>query len=411
MTVLLAVLMCFAGINTNAYAAEAKEMVSVVVNVPSNWETPHLWAWNDDGTNAFDAWPGEEMTKLDDGWYYTYVPDFVQNVIVNANNDTEAVQTEGLIVEAGKAVWITVNEDLSAEIAYEAKNTAEIPEYVEMFKVHAYVPLAWKTVNMWAWSAPDGTNAFSAWPGQAMTEGEDGWFTGKAPTWVNSLIINGNEGSVQTEDIAIEGKELWIKVYEDLTYELAYEDPEKNVQDITVYAKVPADWSAPACWAWSAPDGTNAFSAWPGQPMEQDGDWYKVTAPGWINSVIVNGNEGSVQTSDLSVEAGKDIWVVVTDADNATAFYEEPVVEATAQDTAEPDASVEETPVAETPEEETPAEEAPVEEVKNDTEKTEVANNNSVEEESSNTVLIIVICAVVAVAVVAGVIIVVKKKK
>lgn len=54
-----------------------------------------------------------------------------------------------------------------------------------------------------------------------MDEGEDGWFTAKAPTWVNSVIVNGNEGTVQTADISIEGKELWITVYEDLSYELS----------------------------------------------------------------------------------------------------------------------------------------------------------------------------------------------
>ena len=67
-----------------------------------------------------------------------------------------------------------------------------------------------------------------------MKEGEDGWFTGKVPTWVNSLIVNGNDGSVQTEDISIEGKELWLTVYKDLTYDLSYEDPNKAVEDVTV---------------------------------------------------------------------------------------------------------------------------------------------------------------------------------
>ena len=136
-------------------------------------------------------------------------------------------------------------EDLSATVSYEAQLRGEIPAYVEKFVIHAYVPLSWKTVNLWAWSAPDGTNAFESWPGELLTEGEDGWFTGKAPTWINSLIINGNEGTVQTADIAVEGKELWITVYEDLSYELSYEDPNKAVEPITVYAKVPADWAAP----------------------------------------------------------------------------------------------------------------------------------------------------------------------
>ena len=345
----IAMLLCFSCLSLTAFAAESDEMIPVVVEVPEGWEAPHLWAWADDGTNAFAAWPGEEMEVLAEGWYYTYVPGFVQNVIVNANQGTDAaVQTDGIVVEAGKEVWISVAEDKTATVSYEAQLRGEIPAYVEKFIVHAYVPLSWKTVNMWAWSAPDGTNAFEAWPGAAMTEGEDGWFTGKVPTWVNSLIINGNEGSVQTADVSIEAKELWITVYEDLTYELAYEDPEKAVENITVRAKVPADWADPCCWAWSAPDGTNAFTSWPGVALTQDGDWYTIQVPGWINSVIINGNGGTVQTGDLSVEAGKDIWVVVTDAENANVTYEEPAAEADPVETPAPETAAPEIQAPET---------------------------------------------------------------
>lgn len=323
--ILVALMLCLTCLAMPALAAEEEEMIPVMVYVPEGWDSPNLWAWADDGTNAFAAWPGEAMEELAEGWYYIYVPSFVQNVIVNANQGTDAaIQTDGIVVEAGKEVWITVAEDKTAAVSYEAQLRGEIPAYVEKFVIHAYVPLSWKSVNMWAWSAPDGTNAFAAWPGETMTEGDDGWFTGKAPTWINSLIINGNDGTVQTADIAIEAKELWVTVYEDLTYELSYEDPNKAVEDITVHAKVPADWSAPSCWAWSAPDGTNAFSAWPGEALTQDGEWYTLAVPGWINSVIINANEGTVQTSDLSVDAGKDLWIVVTDKDNVTVSYEEP---------------------------------------------------------------------------------------
>ena len=58
-------------------------------------------------------------------------------------------------------------EDAAASVSYEAQLRGEIPAYVEKFVAHVYVPLSWKTVNLWAWSAPDGTNAFEAWPGAA----------------------------------------------------------------------------------------------------------------------------------------------------------------------------------------------------------------------------------------------------
>lgn len=329
--ILMAAMLLVSCMFLTVFAEEAAEpekelvMVPVLVKVPETWEAPSLWAWADDGTNAFAAWPGEELEAWEEGWFYGYVPEFVQNIIVNANQGTDAaVQTEGIVVEAGKEVWITVEEDQSAVASYEAQLRGEIPEYVEKFLIHAYVPLSWKTANLWAWSAPDGINAFEAWPGLAMKEGENGWFTAKAPTWINSLIVNGNEGSVQTEDITVEGKELWLTVYKDLTYDLSYEDPDKAVEDITIYAKVPEDWAAPCCWAWSAPDGTNAFTAWPGEAFAEEDGWYAIQVPGWINSVIVNANEGAVQTSDLSVNAGVNVWVVVTNAENAEVFYEKP---------------------------------------------------------------------------------------
>ena len=351
--ILIALMLVVSCLSLTAFAAEDSERVPVVVKVPEGWDAPHAWAWADDGTNAFSAWPGEPLEELAEGWYYIWVPNFVQNVIVNANQGTDAaIQTDGIVVEAGKEVWITIAEDKTAEVSYEAQLRGEIPAYVERFVVHAYVPLSWKTVNMWAWSAPDGTNAFESWPGESLVEGEDGWFTGKAPTWVNSLIINGNDGTVQTEDITIEGKELWITVYEDLTYELSYEDPNKAVPNITVYAQVPADWADPCCWAWSAPDGTNAFTSWPGEALTKDGDWYAIEVPGWINSVIINANEGTVQTSDLSVEAGKDVWVVVTDPENAAVSYEEPDADAVPQETESAAPEMTEAPAAS----ETPAE-------------------------------------------------------
>lgn len=308
-----------------AQEAEAPAMVPVAVHVPEGWEAPSLWAWADDGTNAFAAWPGEELEPLAEGWFYTYVPEFVENVIVSANQDTDnAVQTDALAVKAGQEVWITVAEDLTAEISYEAQLRTEIPEYVQRFVVHAYVPLSWKTANLWAWSAPDGTNAFESWPGKEMKEGQDGWFTCKAPVWVNSLIVSGNDGDVQTEDIAIEGKELWLTVYKDLRFDINYEDPNKAVEDVTVHVQVPADWAEPCCWAWSAPDGTNAFAAWPGEALVQEGDWYTIQVPGWINSVIINANGGTVQTTDLSVETGKELWITVENAETAQVAYEAP---------------------------------------------------------------------------------------
>lgn len=364
-----------------AFAAEADETkVAINVKVPDDWQNPCMWAWDEDGNNAFEAWPGEECeaTPDNEGWYYVWVPDWANHVIVNAN--AGEVQTGELVLD-GKDAWIIVSDADNAEISYDAQTTGDTPEYTEKFLIHAKVDDSWENPNLWAWSAPDGTNAFEAWPGKAMTAGEDGWYTAKAPTWVNSIIINANNGDVQTEDLSIDPAEIWVTVAEDGTADFSYTDPEKaEIPNVTVHVKTPSDWENPNLWAWSAPDGTNAFASWPGEALEENNGWLTKEIPGWVNSIIVNGNDGSVQTSDISIETEKDVWVVVTDAENYEVTYEEP--DATAIDATATDAAAEETT-------------------------TETVATENTQQSSTPVVLIIIIVIVLAVIVAA----VVTKKK
>ena len=303
-------------------ATDAKK--AVYVQVPQDWENPCVWAWDDDGNNAFEAWPGEEMDadSANEGWYYIWVPTWVNHVIVNANDGN--VQTAEQVLDGEKDCWITVTDADNAEVTYDKQTTGETPEYVEKFAIHAKVDAGWENPCLWAWSAPDGTNAFEAWPGMEMKQDDNGWYTAKAPIWVNSIIVNANEGSVQTDDISIDAAEVWVTVDADGKADFSYTDPDKaEVANITVHVITPSDWDAPCLWAWSAPDGTNAFAAWPGEALEASDDgWLVKEIPGWVNSVIVNGNEGSVQTTDISVETGKDIWLVVNGPEDYTVSYE-----------------------------------------------------------------------------------------
>ena len=380
-TLLCMVVMFVMMIPSMAFAAEADETkVAINVKVPDDWQNPCVWAWDEDGNNAFEAWPGEECeaTPDNEGWYYVWVPDWANHVIVNTN--AGEVQTGELVLD-GKDAWITVSDADNAEVSYDAQTTGDTPEYTEKFLIHAKVDDSWENPNLWAWSAPDGTNAFEAWPGKAMTAGEDGWYTAKAPTWVNSIIINANNGDVQTEDLSIDPAEIWVTVAEDGTADFSYTDPEKaEIPNVTVHVKAPSDWENPNLWAWSAPDGTNAFASWPGEALEENNGWLTKEIPGWVNSIIVNGNDGSVQTSDISIETEKDVWVVVTDAENYEVTYEEP--DATAIDATATDAAAEETT-------------------------TETVATENTQQSSTPVVLIIIIVIVLAVIVAA----VVTKKK
>ena len=96
------------------------------------------------------------------------------------------------------------------------------------------------------------------------------------------------------------------------------------VTEVTVYAQVPNGWYGPGCWVWSS-EGVDAFDAWPGESMTLQGDWYASTVPAWIDYVIINANDGTSQTADLPVTAGKDVWVIVNEYGEAQVFYENPL--------------------------------------------------------------------------------------
>ena len=325
----LAVMVCAVILSTFSFTAFAKDdRYSVYVHVPNEWNMPCVWAWNDDGTNVYDAWPGGELEKdpENDGWYYCWLPIWANNVIINANEGT--VQIDAVQIEPQSA-WITIFDTESVDITYEALTVGETPKYEEKFVVHAIVPASWDEVGVWAWSAPDGTNAFTSWPGEMMRSSEDGSYLVNVPIWVNSIIINGNNGTVQTEDISVDAAEVWITVLEDGSYDLSYKDPTKaSVDNINVYVVVPSEWNTPALWAWSAPDGTNVYASWPGEVLETSSEgWLSKSVPGWINSIIINANDGTVQTVDIDVEMGKNVWIIVNGSDDYAVTYEEPVVQ------------------------------------------------------------------------------------
>ncbi len=190
----------------------------------------------------------------------------------------------------------------------------------DTFVIHAQVPKLWGRVDLWAWSSVDGREAFDAKPGKTMEKDAQGWYTGEAPAWVNRIRLNGNYATMETPDISLDSKEVWIVIHEDLSYELSYEGPFEST--ITVYARVPDSWDAPHCWAWSKEK--DAFDAWPGKPMTKQGDWYVTEVPSWITGIVINND--TIQSGDIYVDSGWDVWIVEQD-EWWVGFYQEPTAQ------------------------------------------------------------------------------------
>ncbi len=76
--------------------------------------TPTLWAWYNVGTkayNIYDGWPGQNMTKGDDGWYtasFKVANGTDYSIIINNNGATQTQDYDGV---SGSEKWIIINDD------------------------------------------------------------------------------------------------------------------------------------------------------------------------------------------------------------------------------------------------------------------------------------------------------------
>ena len=132
------------------------------------------------------------------------------------------------------------------------------------------------------------------------------------------------------------------------TTEPATEPPTEPVPDIAVHVYAPAEWGSVCVWAWKH-GGEDAFEAWPGEPMAYmdsvtlvDGrktaalKVHEAAVPGWVDGIVISAYNGTVQTVDIPVEPGKDLWIHVVDTDYVVVHYEEVDKEVLKQDQDQP---------------------------------------------------------------------------
>lgn len=177
------------------------------------------------------------------------------------------------------------------------------------YTVYVDVPDGWNAPYIWTWNSTG--DLFDAWPGKQMVDDGNGWYRYSLPSSYLDFIISNGSG-VQTEDIRVNGKDVEVVVEEDGSYTINYREETLTEWEngINVTVSVPDDWKEPYMWAWDSAQG-DVFSQWPGAAMTLNNGTYTIELPNWTTGVIVNANNSSIQTMDISIEPGKDVWIIV----------------------------------------------------------------------------------------------------
>lgn len=145
----------------------------------------------------------------------------------------------------------------------------------ETYTVHFKNNEGWSNVNVYIWHTVDDTTTTytEAWPGSAMTAGEDGWYSFEFESDVaEGMGLIFNDGTNQTGDLIFNSDKIWWA--NGVAFDTKAAAEASKLDSIIVYYHNTLGWETPHFHAWNS---TGAVNTWPGVPMTQvDGksDWY-----------------------------------------------------------------------------------------------------------------------------------------
>ncbi|MGN0452580.1 MAG: type I pullulanase [Ruminococcus sp.] len=151
------------------------------------------------------------LTVKDDGTEVVIANPVVREYRVGAEYNTSPVAVELYLMDETK-----IPDNASGIVPAGTTTVNYIYLYAGTgYKIHAAHLNAEETWTpfLWAWSGS--SNAFSSWPGVAMMDGGDGWFTIDAalPEGAEYNIIISNNGSPQSDDYTgVSASEIWVTI-------------------------------------------------------------------------------------------------------------------------------------------------------------------------------------------------------
>lgn len=335
----------------------------VYFHAPEDWSNPNIWPWNNDsGENPYTpiGWPGRAMNAdpNNDGWYYMYVPEYVDMLIFNYTDESgTTIQTNGDPINetmAGKNIWIdgitsekqTDEEGVEKTVYHMATPTTEkltsgeLPEYVEERFAFARIPNDWDKAVATFTSSTDSTANYQL---ELTLQSDKVWFGGIVDAKYDTVSINNGETDSLKEsvEVKIEGSPFYVDVLDETNSDgkyqakITYEKPVEEVEGRPIHAKVPDDWTEVAIWAFNDASGSGQFTTWPGEEMtlDEDGEWWTYDSiANFCDTIIINNNVAAngLQTVDIEGVQTKEAWIVLTDIDSETnkykaeVYYEEP---------------------------------------------------------------------------------------
>ena len=329
--------------------AEAPAEILLHVTVPASWGATYVYVWTPE---ALGGWPGT-YTETGD---LSVVAAFA-GMVINNGNGTQSWDITDIDLANQTEVWITVHEDGSYTLSYEAP-AEEVPEapIADGDTVKIYYPAGESYIS--ATANDGGKKLLDATEDEAavwtVAVDENGYYTF---TCDGKYLTAGATGNALTLEEAASDYSLWtleeaengwyiknvnasyyekaqyVEYYSGFTtygynanYDSAYvyqfvQVEEPTPEPATIKINVIAEhWNAIYAYVWQP----EALGSWPGTLVENGA--FEVRND-FAGLVLHNGD--GVQTADITDfdRTQTEIWIVVNEDNTFTVSYEAPVVD------------------------------------------------------------------------------------
>lgn len=185
---------------------EPKEVITVRFHKPATWSEVRIFAWIPYKTSNLtgEAWPGALMKVEENGWYSYTFDSQEKNISLffSDNGETLTTTISGIKADVCLGTNGEWGEDTKCQLAQiDCETGVSIdPNQIE---VRFHKPASWQTVNIMA-IIPDGESnpAYLKWPGVAMVQEENDWYSytfGKNEK--NITVFFNNGGNAKTSQV------------------------------------------------------------------------------------------------------------------------------------------------------------------------------------------------------------------
>lgn len=184
------------------------------------WEEVAAYVFADDQP-LFGEWPGDLAEDIGEGWFKASIKVDVSeqafNIIFNDNG--KGNQTGAAYIEDDVNVYVNVKGNV-----FDTKQAAiDDLTVVETTKIYFYNSNEWPNPNAYGWAnGMNDTDIFGSWPGTAMTDEGDNWWSIVYPynvaTRPFNIIITDEHDTVRTESYLTDPTKVYLTIHSNVQY-------------------------------------------------------------------------------------------------------------------------------------------------------------------------------------------------